>query len=90
MRSEIKNLQGRVGKLEQGSNEKAQVADRKKTAFNSCVFSADLAYSDFINRNKTAKRKDGSIAVPNYIVVEARQQKHEAIEECKVIYGDQQ
>jgi hypothetical protein len=87
LQKKVTELDQRVKKLETEKQAAVQEDASRRLQFQTCVtVDADEAYWSYVRINGTKKDADTYFA-PQYVWDQARRQKLDKIEECKLLYG---
>jgi outer membrane murein-binding lipoprotein Lpp len=87
LQKKVTELDERVKKLEAEKQAAAQIEASRRQRFETCIsVDADEAYWAYMRINGTKKAGDTYFA-PQYVWDQARRQKMDKIEECKLLYG---
>jgi len=82
----VKVLEASVQQVQADQKKIADADSKRQSELQLCIFQADSKFQESLNGNGQ-KRRDGSYDVPIPVMAEMERQKHDQIEECKVLYG---
>jgi outer membrane murein-binding lipoprotein Lpp len=89
LQQRVGTLEDRVKKLEAEKNAAEKFdAERRQKLENCITVNADEAFWSYVRINGT-KKGEGTYFAPQYVWDQARRQKMDKIEECKLLYGHQ-
>ena len=77
-----------MAELEKQSSDRSKQDDQRKKNLETCVtIEAEAEYWNYVRLNAKSLG-DGKYNAPTYVWKDARQQKQDKIEECKLLYGN--